>query len=73
MTFQEYLIAVIRCMQHNPSYRMGQCYFNVFHDHFPEHAEAITGSWLDPFHHDDRIPAFLADIHATVKWEEIPF
>ncbi len=41
------------------NYRAGQAAFNALHEITPGWANAIRASGLDPFHVDERIPAFL--------------
>lgn len=42
-----------------PRWRDGQTYFNVLYAGRPDLADAVRGTDLDPFHRDDRVPAFL--------------
>ena len=50
----------------NPSWRVGQAYFNVLHRHRPEVANAIRGTRIDPFHlHDD-----LTDEVSEGRWAD---
>ena len=65
MTWNEYLQRVAIAQRENPSWRMGQTYFNVLHDHEPEIADRFRATTLDPFHRDERLPNFLA---ALVEW-----
>jgi hypothetical protein len=46
-------------------WRRGQFVFNTLHDMRPSIANAIRDTELDPFHHDERIPATLAYISET--------
>lgn len=41
-----------------PSWRHGQTAFNVLHDVLPVCADLIRGGPYDPFHLDQRLPAF---------------
>jgi hypothetical protein len=45
-----------------PHIRAGQAAFNALLKLRPEIAERIRGGPLDPFHHDERIGAFLAEV-----------
>jgi hypothetical protein len=59
--FAEYLQAVRAAQSRNTdkSQRNGQIHFNVLHEMDPQLADSFRGGDLDPFHRDDRIPAFL--------------
>lgn len=42
------------------AHRAGQWYFNLLDVARPDLADRVRGTALDPFHRDDRLPAFLA-------------
>lgn len=58
MTYENYIDAVQEAYKANPSWRMGQTYFNVLMDAAPDLAEEIRGTDLDPFHRDEVLPSF---------------
>lgn len=68
--FTRYLRAAAVVMVTHPEQRPGQAFVNtLWHDdRFRAHAPASlqAGSALDPYHHDDRVPAFLAAL--LVSW-----
>jgi hypothetical protein len=67
MDFLDYLTSVQNQIANNPSWRMGQAYFNVLYAIEPELADKIRGDFLlDPFHRDERIPAFLSWLYTAV-------
>lgn len=59
---QEFFRIVEANRKENPSQRMGQVYFNTLEGLDPQLALDIAGSDDDPFHNDERIPAFIARI-----------
>jgi hypothetical protein len=68
MTFAEYLHNVhIYCASiADPTWRLGQTYFNILARVRPELAESVRGTMNDPFYLDDRIPAFLS--YLAMHW-----
>jgi hypothetical protein len=59
--YEEYLAGVIRYLAERPSQRSGQAHFNWLFLEYPDLADRIRGDFvLDPFHVDDKLPAFLA-------------
>lgn len=51
----------------HPEQRTGQAHFNVLHRLHPELADEIRGDrMLDPFHVDERIPAFREFVMARL-------
>lgn len=65
MTYDEYKAAVSQYQKENPTYRLGQCHFNVLADHFPALYDEVRGSHIDPFFDDDKVPAFLLWLQLT--------
>lgn len=57
--FQLYLAEVRKQMCENPEWRWGQTGFNVLRRLYPDLAENIAQTDLDPFFIDDRMPTFL--------------
>ncbi len=67
MKFHEYLLLVAKEKEcYGRNIRLGQAYFNVLRDHFPDFAQSISGSDIDPFDHDKRINLFLK--YVNVNW-----
>jgi hypothetical protein len=60
--FHFYIEAVSHAIRVNPTWRIGQAYFNVLDDMEPEIARRVQGSPLDPFYNDSRITAFLEQV-----------
>jgi hypothetical protein len=59
--FDEYIALVFAYRLDNPAQRNGQAHFNALHAVHPGIAETIRSDFrVDPFHDDDRLPAFLA-------------
>lgn len=58
MTFYEWLAMVPHYHRANPEWRAGQTYFNALHETRPDLSHAVRATSIDPFHHNDRIPAF---------------
>lgn len=68
-TYVDYLSAVATALVNRdnrldrkhgaPAWRVGQTHFNVLWQLRPDLADAARGTQLDPFHRDDRVPAFL--------------
>lgn len=50
---------VAATMRAHPSWRYGQTWFNVVHGMYPEIAEKVRASALDPFYVDALVPVFL--------------
>lgn len=64
-TFNEYL-----CLAYGPRppfIRIGQALFNALCVSWPELAEKVRGSEVDPFYDDTRIDAFIAFV---ARWWE---
>ena len=59
--YDDYMTTFDARRKQNPSWREGQTHFNVLYwDGFdPEFANEIRESDLDPFHVDDRLPAYF--------------
>ncbi len=55
-----FLEAVTEALVLNPTWREGQCMFNVLMDMDHDLAEMIRSGPLDPFYNDQRIDPFLA-------------
>lgn len=45
-----------------PDWRTGQTAFNLLLSIDPDFAETIRATPADPFHNDDKLPAFLAKV-----------
>lgn len=65
MNFAEFLVECARRKEAHSSWRMGQTYFNVLKEVKPAFAETIRGTFLDPFHNDNRIGDFLSHVYAN--------
>jgi hypothetical protein len=65
VTFDKYTEIVAWTDSSRPDWRLGQTYFNVLHQVRPHLAEQVRATDLDPFHTDDRIPAFLAFVESN--------
>lgn len=59
-SFTDYFVEVGIAFYGNPEWRWGQSYFNALVEFRPELAEYLTGTEVDCFYRDDRVPAFLA-------------
>lgn len=59
-TFNDFCHAVASYMDHPATshWRTGQKAFNLLSRVRPDIAELVRGSDMDPFHRDDRLPAF---------------
>jgi hypothetical protein len=55
MTFPEYLHVVAGRKAMEPSWRMGQTYFNVLREERPDLANKIRATAYDPFYNDELI------------------
>lgn len=64
---REYLDAVSQRYADEGCWRMGQTFFNVLNEMYPELAEDIRGTALDPFHNDVIIPAFVAWVSGRLQ------
>ena len=53
----------------NPKWREGQAAFNHLHKVAPGWADHIRGGPLDPFHIDERLPAFFGWLPSIVAAE----
>ena len=42
-----------------PHWRKGQTYFNVLYEIYPDFANDIRGTELDPFHDDKKVKPFM--------------
>jgi hypothetical protein len=77
VTFISYLKMVVDYHANHPSLRSGQCYYNVFHALFPEIADRIAGTDIDPFYDNARIEKFCALVmdvcEANKVWVVIEF
>lgn len=60
VSIKDYMNTVYETFQIETSWRMGQTYFNVLTDAWPEMAEYVRGTSIDPFHKDSLVPAFLS-------------
>lgn len=68
MTYAHYLEQVTLALLDNPTWRLGQAYFNILRLLKPGLAEEIRGSAADPFYNDKRIAVFLTRVRAD--WDE---
>lgn len=59
MTVEHFKELVKFHMQLHQQQRFGQAVFNTLKVHDPEAAEDLRCSSLDPFNHDDRVPAVM--------------
>ena len=55
MSFHQFVEAVFKAMDDNPEWRQGQTLFNVYAKYFPEKAEQLRGSRVDPFYRDENV------------------
>ena len=53
--YQEYHNRVRETLLDHPYIRQGQAMFNILYEMYPELAEQIRGTDLDPFHFDDGV------------------
>ena len=58
--FSEYFKTVSSMVVEHPEWRIGQTYFNVLLDFYPNIAEEVRGTEFDPFYQDGQIEKFLA-------------
>jgi hypothetical protein len=63
MDFTDYQRQVVDYHRAHPEQRNGQAHFNVLYQMNPHLADEIRGTVLDPFHRDDRVPAFLTVVY----------
>lgn len=56
----------------HPSLRDGQAYFNALHEVDPKLADELSGTELDPYYVDSRIPDFLAKVQERWARHEMP-
>lgn len=68
LTFSQYLTRVALAKEANPSWRMGQTYFNVLQDIDLSLAERTSTTHLDPYYDDKKIGDFLSHIYAVGEW-----
>ena len=67
MTFAQYLERVRINKNNNPSWRMGQAYFNTLYAFRDDLSELVRGDTsLDPFYKDENLPTFLTWV--CVNW-----
>lgn len=64
MSFPELIAAMAVYQRENPAQRVGQAYFNGLHEVYPELADAIRGTYADPFYNDDALADFLYEVAA---------
>jgi hypothetical protein len=66
--YDDYCAGAARYQQEKPAQRTGQAHFNHLCDTHPALAdEAAETLGLDPFHHDDRLPDFLAFVKTRLE------
>lgn len=63
--FEELSDLVNEYKESHPQQRDGQALFNTLFVNFPEVAEAIRATSVDPFYKDDRIPECYEFIYST--------
>ena len=68
MTFEEYVVAVTRALLDNPTWRVGQTWFNVLVQNNFALAGEIRGTSLDPFYDDSVLSRFATRVNAD--WDE---
>ena len=71
MTLPEFCVAVRDRGYTHPGERAGQAAFNVLVEARPDLSEQIRTTDLDPFYHDDRLPAFYNWLFYNWSTEEI--
>mgnify|MGYP007044129973 CR=1 FL=1 len=64
---KEYLIKVAELQKYNTLWRNGQTHFNVLSDLYPEIAEKVRGTKIDPFHNDKVLPEFLSFVELEIS------
>lgn len=69
--FGEYLYQVSSVKTDNPTWRMGQTYFNVLYHLHPLVANMYRSSYIDPFYKDDNIPKFLEHVYNNHVTNEV--
>ena len=68
--FADYEAAVARARKRHPTWRPGQTAFNVLRRMHPDLSEAAMETPLDPFHQDERLPAFLGWVERCLTTEK---
>lgn len=71
MTEAEFHDAVRASMRKWPEQRYGQAVFNVLREAYPEIAEHVLGTELDPFFFDERVPALLVFMADWLRYGEV--
>ena len=64
---KQYLKKVEEVRKLNPNWRNGQTHFNVLCDMYPELAEKVRCSNIDPFHNDNILPNFLSFVELEIS------
>lgn len=59
--FEQYMVSVGSAKRSYPHWRYGQVLFNVLHDGWPDIANSIRATELDPFHYDDERESPITD------------
>ncbi len=67
LSFNDYVILCHLEFVSNPTWRVGQTYFNVLHNVRPKLANSIRSSTLDCFFRDQKLPAFLE--YVASEWD----
>lgn len=57
--YREYLEYAEEYYRSEPTQRIGQAYANALSDLYPDMANELIGTDLDPFHNDSRLHEFL--------------
>lgn len=67
-TFSHFLMEVAHVYHASLDYRFGQTCYNVLFNLDPDLATSITGTPIDPFHDDEKVPEFLKRVRD--EWSE---
>lgn len=65
MTFNEYLSAAAITFRFEPTWRVGQAYFNALEVNRPDIARKIRDSLVDPFYDDGKLADFLQAVERS--------
>ncbi len=68
MKISEYWIKVVQQFEDNPSWRLGQTYFNVLREYKPGLAAKVHASPYDPFYDDSKLPGFFEFV--VLHWND---
>ena len=70
MTDAEFRDAVQASLVRYPEQRYGQAVFNTLREVYPDIAERVHGTVLDPFDLDERVPALLAFMADWLRYDD---